>query len=93
MARINRRNTRRYAEHDVGTSDFYFAPAVLSLPRANRIGLIAHEIGHFILRDGPHSEADADQAAREVLGVRIRYDRRWPGKGLQTAGPRGPQGS
>jgi hypothetical protein len=61
---------------------FEFAPQMVWLPKALRIGLLAHEVGH-VLRPG--SEQDADDAAEEILGIPIAYDMRWPGKGLQSA--------
>lgn len=77
------RNPRRYAEVDIELPAFRFATATLWLPGPQRLGLLAHEVGHVLAPGG--TEADADRAARRVLGVRIGYDPRWPGKGLQTA--------
>jgi hypothetical protein len=77
-------NPRRYAEVLVGKRAFRFARATLWLPQAQRRGLLAHEVGHVLTPGG--TELDADMAAWEHLGVKITYDRRWPGKGLQTAG-------
>lgn len=87
LSRTHARNPRRYAQCVPAEGTFEFAPQVLWLPRGNRIGLIAHELGHWaahVLGDPGHSEADADRAALEEFGVEIRYDRRWPGKGLQA---------
>jgi len=80
-ARARRYAQVRFASHGVIAE---FDPAILWLPRAHRLGLIAHEIGHALLGPGPHTEdqADAAAAAKFPLG-RIVYDRRWPGKGLQ----------
>ena len=85
LSRIHCTNARRYAEVDVERQHFYFAPQVLSLPRAHRRGLAAHEIGHVLVGTAPHREVDADAAAYEHLGISVGYDRRWPGKGLQVA--------
>lgn len=85
LRRTHERNPRRYAECNPVTREFFFAPQTLALPRAHRCGLIAHEIGHALHGAHDHSENDADQAARRAMGVRIGYDRRWPGKGLQRA--------
>jgi hypothetical protein len=60
-----------------------FAQAVVELSPAHRLGLYAHETGHLLDPQGGEDEADA--AALRVLGVQVRYDHRWPGKGLQFA--------
>jgi hypothetical protein len=76
------RNARRYAQVIPSTMQFEFAQATLCLPKKFRDALIWHEIGHVI---DPHgTEDDADTAAHRVSGKRIKYDRRWPGKGLQS---------
>lgn len=77
------RNPRRYAQ--VGTQDlaFEFTHAILWLPDAQLMGVLAHEVGHVLAPEG--GEDDADLAATEILGIPIGYDLRWPGKGLQTA--------
>lgn len=78
------RNPRRYAQVRAGPSPrMEVARAIQELPPEQRLGLYAHEVGHFIWPSG--GEVDADMAAEGLLGVRIGYDRRWPGKGLQTA--------
>lgn len=88
LRREHARTERRYATVDLGARPikFMFAPQVLALPRANRLGLIRHEIGHALLRNVPgHSEADADEVARARLGP-VGYDPRWlggRGRGLQ----------
>ena len=84
LTRLHVKNPRRYAETDVRLRKFFFADQVLILPRAQRSGLIAHEIGHAYWNGFPHTEADADRAAKDMLGVKITYDHRWPGKGLQS---------
>jgi hypothetical protein len=85
MRRRNHQDPRAFAEVDPEKLEFHFAPQVLDLPREHQRGLIAHEIGHVLCRDlpGGGTESDADDAAWEVLGVRVEYDCRWPGKGLQ----------
>ncbi len=86
---LHNRNTRRYAEVELDTVNgvvipmYSFAEQTLWLPKAHRLGLMAHEVGHTILLPAPHTEAQADQAALDQLGVKITYDKRWPGKGLQ----------
>jgi hypothetical protein len=87
MSVVHEHDWRRYAEVDADRLHFYFAPEVLWLPEDHRRGLIAHELGHVLCRDlpGEGTEDDADEAAWRVLGIRISYDRRWPGKGLQTS--------
>lgn len=86
LARTHERNRRRYAQvapFARGGAAFELAPQATYLPPRNRRGLLAHEVGHVL---DPHgSEAAADRAAAEVLGVDVGYDRRWPGKGLQVA--------
>ena len=78
---------RNYADVDPWELHFRFAPEAPRLPAANRRGLIMHEIGHVLCREFPGggTEDDADRAAERAFGVRITYDRRWPGKGLQRA--------
>ena len=73
---------RRYAQVLVEKLHFEFTHAVLWLPRPQRIGVLAHEVGHVMRPDG--GEREADDAAGE-LGFPISYDLRWPGRGLQTA--------
>lgn len=77
------RNPRRYAQVIPDWRRFEFARATLQLPRCQRLGLLAHEVGHVLAPDG--GEDEADQAAADILGVPIAYDERWPGKGLQIA--------
>ena len=85
MDKTHRRNCRRYAEVDPESLHFYFAPQIIGLSHAHQAGLIMHELGHVLCKDmaGGGTEDDADRAAEETFGVKIRYDRRWPGKGLQ----------
>lgn len=80
---VHRQNPRRYAQVTTDTMAFEFATATLRLHPEHRLGLLAHEVGHVIC---PGCDEDgADAAARRALGVRIGYDTRWPGKGLQVA--------
>lgn len=77
---------RRYAEVDLRRRIFHFAPQVLWLPKPHRLGLIAHEIGHLLTyyaKGFQHTEDEADASAERLLGIKITYDHRWPGKGLQ----------
>ncbi len=87
LAKVHDRNPRRYAQVTASQGLFEFAPQALLLPKKNRSGLIAHEIGHALFGETEHTEDDADDAAEKALGVIIDYDRRWPGKGLQIAVP------
>lgn len=77
------RNPRRYAQVIPDQLRFEFSQAILWLPREHRIGLLAHEVGHCL--DPSGGEDGADDAAMRVLGIKIGYDPRWPGKGLQVA--------
>lgn len=77
------RNPRRFAQVEVQTPIFEFTRATLWLPWRYRLALMAHEIGHVLDPEG--GEDDADAAAQASLGVKINYDKRWPGKGLQVA--------
>jgi hypothetical protein len=84
LRRTHNRNTRRYAQVRpfLEVPQFELAPQTAYLPRPNRRALLAHEIGHVL---DPHGDEDeADEAARRALGIRISYDKRWPGKGLQV---------
>ena len=92
MAKTHARDSRRYAQVFIGAGPsangqgrprVELAEQVRWLPRQHRRGLLAHEIGHALAPDG--TEDDADEAALEATGVRIGYDHRWPGKGLQVA--------
>lgn len=78
-------NRRRYAQvrpfDDPPT--FEFAPQTVWLPDRHRRALLAHEVGHVLDPEG--GEDDADAAAECYTGVKIGYDRRWPGKGLQVS--------
>lgn len=77
-------NPRRYAQvRGTPRPRMEVANAIRELAPEQRLGLYAHEVGHFMWPAG--GEVDADTAAEGLLGVRIGYDRRWPGKGLQTA--------
>lgn len=81
------RNPRRYAQvtaHD-DPPLFEFADQTLRLPWPMRLGLYAHEVGHVLDPDPNKTEPGADQTALRALGIRIGYDKRWPGKGLQVA--------
>lgn len=93
LTQLHEREPRRYAQvyappgpdlfagHD--KPRFELAEQARWLPGKHRRGLLAHEVGHVIAPDG--SEDAADQAAYDKLGVKIGYDKRWPGKGLQVA--------
>jgi len=79
------KNTRRYAQVRPFSSPpvFELAPQAVWLPDRHRRALLAHEVGHVL---DPHGgEDDADAAAECYTGVKIGYDRRWPGKGLQVS--------
>ena len=82
LGRTHCRNHRRYASVVIDEQEFSFAPQILWLPKTYRLGLIAHEIGHVLCPEG--DEDDADTAALDVLCVSIKYDRSFPGKGLQS---------
>jgi hypothetical protein len=84
MEETHQRNARRYGQVDPVSRFFQFAPQVLWLPKKQRIGVLAHEIGHALYQDTPHNESAANQVAEDRLGIKITYDLRWPGKGLQS---------
>lgn len=94
LAALHEREPRRYAQvysppgppqfAGRGRPRFEFAEQARWLPAPHRLGLVAHEVGHVLAGDDG-SEEGADRAAAERLGVKIGYDRRWPGKGLQVA--------
>lgn len=64
-----------------------FVRRVLQLPRANWLGLIRHELGHVADPCWRETGAEqrADDLARLVTGVKIRYDE----NDVQTVSPRG----
>lgn len=85
LSKTHGRNPRRYCE--TNGEVIFVAPQILRLPRAQRLGLIAHELGHVVLlrrRLWGHSERAADRTAERVFGVEVTYDLRWPGRGLQS---------
>jgi len=79
------RDPRAYAEVHCESLTFAFAHEARELPDENRLALIAHEVGHAV--DPLATENGADRAAERALGIRIVYDPRWPGKGLQRLAP------
>lgn len=81
------KNPRRYAQVTANDDppQFEFAEQTLRLPWPHRLGLYAHEVGHVLDPDPKKTEPGADQTALKALGIRVGYDRRWPGKGLQVA--------
>jgi hypothetical protein len=82
------RNSRRYAQmyvDDRGVPVFEFAEQMVWLPYPQRAGLYVHEIGHYLDPDPRKTEDGADAAGMVAFDCLIFYDRRWPGKGLQTA--------
>lgn len=81
-------NRRRYAQVELGSTPvFEFADQARRLPYPQRLGLYAHEVGHVLAWDsmGDHDEDTADAFGMAALDLIIVYDKRWPGKGLQTA--------
>jgi len=80
-------NNRRYAQ--VAPLEdppiFEFAAQTLLLPWPYRLGLYAHEVGHVLDPDPEKTEPGADVTSLRSLGIRVGYDKRWPGKGLQVA--------
>lgn len=87
MEEVNDQTVRVFAQtlmKRTGPGEIHLAPQFFMLGRKYQLGVLAHELGHVLLRGDPaHSETDADERAR-VAGLHIKYDRaRWPGKGLQ----------
>lgn len=80
-------NPRRYAQVTASHRPplFEFGEQILLLPWPQRLGLYAHEVGHVLDPDPEKTEPGADETAYRELGIKIGYDRRWPGKGLQVA--------
>jgi len=81
----HRRNPRRYAQCIPHEHLFEIAEQYRYLPWRYRLGLMAHEIGHVIDPDPEKTEDAADFWGGRALGIKIVYDHRWPGKGLQMA--------
>ena len=75
------------------THTLALARAILRAPRAVRLGVLAHEAGHFVAsvledREEEDPERHADKYAQHIVfgGVTKRgltYDRRWGGRGVQ----------
>lgn len=96
LAREHIADHRRYAQVVPSRMAFEFAMDTLWLPRRYRFALYAHEIGHvldpILPRCGTATgvcshgaiEGRADRLAFERLGIKIGYDKAWPGKGLQV---------
>lgn len=91
LKKHHRKSARRYAQVRFGeTPTFELAEQICHLPKTHRRAILAHEIGHVLDPDSRKTEAGADRAVREVMGIEIEYDKRFPGKGLQaTRNPRG----
>ncbi len=88
VTREHKRNARRYAQVELGgVPRFEFADQTRKLYYPHRLGLYAHEAGHVLAwaAQGEHDEDTADAYGMAALDLIIVYDRRWPGKGLQTA--------
>lgn len=69
----HRRNRRQYAHTYHYADTICVCRALWELPKSYRDGILLHEIGHLLA--GPDGgEADANQAAREVLGTQIEYE-------------------
>ena len=80
-------NATWYGQVDPTTCNVEVADQLRWLPKANRLGVLAHELGHCIDPDG--SQRDADRAIERALShgrtaYRITYDKRWPYGGIQT---------
>ena len=82
LSRTHARNSRRYAEQQ--GDRIFVAREIMFIPKAQRSGLLCHELGHLALRGQKHTERDADEAAEALLGVRIRYSKKWRGRGVQS---------
>lgn len=96
LAREHMLDHRRYAQVRPASMRFEFAMATLWLPFRYRHALCGHEIGHVLDPVLPHCDSTtgvcshgaiekrADRMSLEHLGIKISYDKRWPGKGLQV---------
>lgn len=79
---------RDLAACDVDTGEIQLARRALSLPRANLVAILRHELGHAVdpwpTRRG--AERRADRIAESVRGAPIHYDAQL----VQTIDPRAP---
>jgi hypothetical protein len=88
LTRLHEQKPRRYAQVFTGVGPgqqeprYELAEQTRWLPEPQRLGVLAHEVGHVL--DPTGGEDGADAAAERAFGVPITYDQRWVGKGLQT---------
>lgn len=84
MEAINDDTVRVFAQTELETGDMHLAPQFFDLDDEHRLGILAHELGHMLLREYPaHTEREADMVMADA-GLKIMYDKEnWPGKGLQ----------
>jgi hypothetical protein len=94
LTELHERNHRRYAQvyfpggdrfAGNGVARYEVAEQIRWLPARQLRAVLGHEVGHELAPTA--GEAGADQAAERALGMKITYDPRWPGKGLQRANP------
>lgn len=69
-------------DDDGGHTTIAVVARLLAMPRNSILGVIRHELGHAALWGFDHSEQDADDAAEDATGEKIRYDR----NDVQTVG-------
>ena len=83
MDRFHARHPRQFARLDLDHRKIEAARAILSLAPRHRLGILAHEVGHFHCDDTigrQHSETQTDRCARKATGIAISYDRSWKGQ-------------
>lgn len=76
-------STRQYAHTYHHNNVICIAKAWKDLSIDHQIGILAHEIGHLLLRGTDHSESEADIIANKFFDIHIRYKNSKYGNDLQ----------
>ena len=83
MDEAHRKSRRSFAKTLLDIPEIHVASAIFDLDDAHFYGILAHEMGHVMLRLHTHTEVEADRVVL-AAGLTINYDTdQWPGKGLQ----------
>jgi len=72
----------RYCTISSKPSLIRYADALTRAPKSTRRGVLSHEVGHAILfsrGNYEHTEHEADAVVKDILGLKIKYDK----KGVQ----------